>query len=356
MSNLIPEVRVDKNGIPVVRHVRSDKPITTGRSIPAPLAPRAPKQAVKVKAPIKRQLERRLRIISVNRHEPDNGLIARLGVDTSARFTASDAEIYSVLHVVSPANTLILMKAGVRSAEEAFQKLDELGLERLMEDNSVLARELLGRRVYPETYFSTLATYGDESPYFLDTVECLSIDALFDYDFIASGIRTGNIRLSDVKALGTARIKKSEAYAELMNILQKFANGTAQYSMSDVKLIFDLYSPHPVTISEALKLNETYGSGFGTDIAPTSFTMRLFRQLQHMNLHPQHSADVLKYGISLEEAYIEGSQHIMPTPEAMIAFHDAGVSVEDALRGLTPQQIDAMNNHEIAPSVSGGWL
>lgn len=45
MSHLIPEVRVNKNGIPVIKHVLADKPEVGGvRPIPSPLLPAAPEQ------------------------------------------------------------------------------------------------------------------------------------------------------------------------------------------------------------------------------------------------------------------------------------------------------------------------
>ena len=45
MSHLIPEVRVNKNGVPVVKHVLADKPESGGtKPIPAPPLPAAPVQ------------------------------------------------------------------------------------------------------------------------------------------------------------------------------------------------------------------------------------------------------------------------------------------------------------------------
>lgn len=358
MNNLVPEKRVDKNGVLTTKHVRASKASAVGRTIPAPSAPRAPKQVVKTKEPIKRQQEVRLRHMSVARHEYDEGLMQKLGVDRHTLFKASDAQIYSVMHVADAGNTLLLLKAGIRTAEEGMEKLDELGLGRLMEDNSILAKDMLGRRIHPETYYSCLASHGDASPNFLDYVEYLSIDALFDYDDIGTEIRAGSIKISDVKALGAGRIKKSDAHKEVKEFLVAFANGTTNTTMSDAKIIFDKYATEYMAIHDALIINSRYGSEFGTVIEPEAFVMGTSRKLTARGVDDERIAKVIKYGALVRKAFYSNNSSLLALPSDidLLQCHDAGVPPEEAAQGMTPQQWDAMQNNGIAPSVSGGWL
>lgn len=358
MSNLIPEKRVDKNGVLTTKHVRASKPAVAGRSLPAPTVSQAPKQAIKVKEPTKRQLHTRLRHISIARHESDKGLEDRLGVSWNDSFTANDAQIYSVLSVTSPGNALLLLKDGARTAEEATARLDELGLGRLMEDNSALTGEMLSRRIYPETYFSVLAGEGDASPNFLDYVEYMSIDSLFEFHEMGREVKAGSIKLADVKALGVGRIKKSEAEREIREYLQACANGTTNTTMNDAKIIFEKYGNEFSSISYALALNSRYGSEFGTVIEPDGFVMGLSRRLTARVEEDERIAKVIKYGLLVRDAFYEEGSRIkeMPSDMDMVQLYDSEVPPEQVAQGVTAQQWDAIKNNEVAPSISGGWL
>jgi hypothetical protein len=320
--------------------------------------PQAPRREAKVKEPTKRQLHTRLRHISIARHESDKGLENKLGVAWNDGFTANDTQIYSVLSVASPGNALLLLKAGVRTAEEATERLDELGLGRLREDNSALTGEMLNRRIYPETYFSVLANDGDASPNFLDYVEYNSIDALFEFHEMGMEVKAGSIKLADVKALGVGRIKKSEADKEIREYLRACADGTTKTTMNDAKIIIDKYGNEFMEIDYAMKINSRYGSEFGTVIEPDGFVMGLSRRLTARGEDNARIAKVIKYGLLVRAATYadESVLTAVPSEMDMVQLYDAEVPPERVAQGITAQQWDAIKNNEVAPSISGGWL
>lgn len=368
MNNLVPEKRLDKNGVLTTKHVRAAKPLATGRSLPAPALSTAPKEQPRVKAkqPTKRQLQSCLRHISVVRHETDKGLEDRLGVSHDDSFSASDAQIYSVMSVASHGDAITLLKDGIRTAEEAVERMDEVGLGRLVEDNSALAVELVNRRVYPETYFSVLGNHGDDYPHFLDYVEYLSIDSFFDFHELGMGIKEGKIRLADVKAISAKRVIASDAEREICWFLQEYAALNTRTTLEDAKTIIDNHPMEYKAIRDALEMNNRFGSEFGTTITPESYVVGLSNRLSMHKLdgsvvkNDKQIAKAIKYALAVREERRKsdpsGITDTAPDPITIFGLSEAGVPPEKAAQGMTVQQWEAINDQGLPSSVSGGWL
>jgi len=364
MSTLIPEQRPDKNGKLVTRHVRVSKESATVKNIPQPKIAKRKVTGLQF-TPTKQQSREHFYMFSDEIMSPVDGeLLTALGIDPSARrgVRASEFQMYDLLAVTDRGTAIALLEAGVRSSPKAKEILVTLGKENLLQDNSESATEALRRGIISHSYISKATPEEMENPHFLDYVEALNIGSLSQYTNMHASVREGLINISDIKAITPSRITMTDNWFTIKAALVKLADGTANYTVQEINNILDRYARSSVavdsTLRQAFSLADRYGSEFAIEMTPTDTTMNFSNYLMDHDIDVERSKSLLRYNQQVVSSFSGfGSGRPKPRHEDIIAFHDAGANPDHVANGsITLTQLDAITNHGIAPSVSGGWL
>jgi hypothetical protein len=386
MSNLIPEIRTNKHGVPVKKYVRADpKAAISPSSLPAPLSAPASKHRLSAA-----QLQPRKRSLSSLKYESDKRLRS-LRPFGGYEFVSSDAEMLDVMSVTDDANAFALMNLGVRTADEACDHLEELGADDLIKDRSSFTNKLLERGLLPENAADFLSNgqlrlrmSSDEmeaSPYCADAVAFHSHGGLTHKDesytsyFTARKlILEGNLRLADLKELGYERITRGAHLSTITEAVQRHAKGDANYSLSDLGALLDKM--------------DAEGHNTGQDDARTKQAIKLLdrvgwdkvSKLDEMDsfiLRYRKPADEADEPTAVDAAYYEAIlAHGMERTAGQLAgrsgrywaseypgeariLREAGISTEDAI----PLMADGKTAHETIGILNGveaviadGWL
>lgn len=364
MGNLIAEKRVDKNGVLTTKHVRAGaKTASAKTAMPAPkLAAKAASRTYK--APTASQLKRSHRSFTASMENPDPQLLEALGLPPTNelgiyRINASANELYEMMARTSNGNALALIDAGYKSVPEAMQFLTDHGLEHLEEPFPV-ALEAQERRIPIEKFVNATRDASPEqlaNPNFMDYMEATGIAAFSEFRSLPDHIFHGEIRLSDMKDVGVTRIGTSIGWDVTEGALRKIADGTAGYSSGDLKKVLEAFGDSSSSyIENALALTERYGAEFMKTIKdPSWHLMEAEGELRGNDTAPERIKSLLQYrdDFATEARGFE----FRFTDEELARFHDANVSAADAASGrITLTQLDAIKDHGISPSVSGGWL
>lgn len=254
-------------------------------------------------------------------------------------FTCSDDEAYDVFSVVDGRDALPLLAAGVRSAEEARDFLSRHGLDHLIEDNFMVAKEAAGRGLTPRRVFeaaSDLSAFRDD-PNFMDAVDAGSQDSIVsmnraDIYAVSMEILKGTIDYSHLQKIGLPRVAKasySGNYDEMMGYLRKLVTKELSYGiyiMARTMKLADKKSFHGL---DALELLGKYG-------------------FEKMKTVMDYYLDVMN---------LSGNVEILGD---LSDAYDAGVSIElsaeGIVQGLTCDQIVASFTGEVHSAVAKGWL
>lgn len=368
MNNTMPEKRVNKLGIAVTKHVRSGSKATASKTaMPAPKLAAIPVEpAPRVyKKPTKGQLKREMKSFTASIHDPDPQLLEALGLPSTRelgvyRFNASTNDLYELMARTSKGNALAFIQAGVRSPSEAMDYLHENGMEHLIEDHpmALAAQE----RGIPVEDFMRETTFvppeAQDNPLFMDYMEVTGIAAFKKLDRLAGDVYNGDIKLADLRAVGAARIGKSIGWHVTEDALKKLAAGTAGFTTSDLKETLERFGDASDSYMEnCLELTARYGVDFARTIKdPTTQLMNLDEKLRDQGADPTRIKSILNYRDELHNAL---GYHIQSkySESELDRFHDAGVSVEDMVsERITLVQLEGIEEHGIAPSISEGWL
>jgi hypothetical protein len=368
MNNTMPEKRVNKLGIAVTKHVRTGSKATASKTaMPAPKLAAVPSEpAPRVyKKPTKGQLKREQRSYTASVHDPDPQLLDALGLPPTRelgvyRFSASTHDLYDLMARTSIGNALAFIQAGFRSTSEAVEYLHENGMEHLVSDNP-MALEAQERGIPVEDFMrETTFTPKDaqENSLFMDYMEVSGIAAFKNFDELAGSVYKGEIKLSDLRAIGATRIGKSVGWHVTEDALKKLAAGNAGFTTADVKEALERFGEASDSyIESALELTTRYGSEFTRTIKdPTTRIMNLEERLRGQGTDPARIKSILKYRDDFYNAlgYYTDSKF---SEDELDRFHDAGISAEDAaLERVTLLQLEGIEEHGIAPSISDGWL
>jgi hypothetical protein len=364
MGNLIAEKRVDKNGVLTTKHVRAGaKSTETKTPMPAPKLG-AKKNEPTYKAPTAAQLKRSQRTFTASVENPDPQLLEALGLPPTNevgiyRFSASTSEMYEMMARISTGNTLAMMQAGYKSVTDAMEFLDNHGMSHLEEPRS-MALEAQERRIPIEDFIRETRDAPLErmnSPYFMDYMEVTGIAALSEFDELPGDIYHGRVKLADLRAIGVTRIGKSIGWEVTQDALRKMADGTANYDSNDMKQLLDLFGDASDSyLNSGLELTGRYGIDFTKSITnPNLYLLEAESRMIEKGTDPERIKSLLKY----RDDFINESRYVIVpfTDEGMERFHDMNVSAADAASGrITLTQLDAIEDHGISPSISGGWL
>lgn len=356
MSKLVPEKRVDKNGVLTTKHVKvvSEKDAFKG-SVPAPaLVMGNPKRNLTPKqtSPINRAfsstgyfVDQRLKDILCD-------------TDSNVRweFEISDEDMYSVLGVTDPGTGIALMNAGYKTADEASRFLKDNGLDELLEDHVHFCNEALDRRISPQTYLGALDffPYLGETDRDMDALEVYSYGAIRS-TFIYNDVYHGETRLEDVKIIGVTRIADSRHPGTIRDALRRLGSGEAGYTAEDIRTLTEKFPNNTHELRSAIGIADRYGMEFAMSLHMPDIQTADY--LEETGTDRERLLDIVRYDDQVtkyqrDNSIISESQAY----EYIVKAYDAKLSIADAAENLyTIQQIDALMNG-VEKSVSGGWL
>lgn len=357
MSKLVPEKRVDKNGILTTKHVKatSEKDVFKG-AVPTPTLGATITHKRKL---TDGQTSPARRVFVGSQHFVDPRLNAALGKNgwgTWREFDISDEGMYSVWGVTDSGTGLALMNAGYQTAESASQFLKDNDLDDLLEKHAPFCDEALARRISPESYLEALAFF----PYLGETERDMDALEAFSYSSIRSttiynDVYHGETRLEDVKAIGITRIAKARASSVIRDALKKLASGTTNYTLDDVKVLIDKHPNHVHNLYNSLELADRYGVEFALSINKPD--TQIADYLEGKGTERDRLLDIVRYNDQILQYQSDNSVYAKPPEyDYVVKAYDANLGISGVAEGqYTTQQLEAIIDG-VEKSVSGGWL
>ena len=372
-NGLTVEKRMDKNGRWVTRHVKQTPEIKGNKSLPTPQLS-APQKKQKTFKPTEKQLQQTFYALDYDQYAPDVQLCQALGIDTSDpwgihRFPVNEVTFYSVLSTTAADNAIALLGSGVRTPEEAQEKLRGFGLDHLIIDNSKLAEELLRRKVSPQYFTETVAkgrAAGASEKCVMDAAEAHSVKSIREWHqrpSVQERILNDAISYDDIKTIGVGRLKKTSATgASAIHALHMIHTGKALYDASELRDLLAHIQPMDFsqrTCDLVYDMAGEYGTDFVLNLQNFYESASLYSSIRIKASNKEQIKDIIQYWDAMR-SHSKDSVLRMVDHSDIDAMRIAGVSPEQAMQGvdsrMTPQQIIAVHAEGISASVSSGWL
>lgn len=359
MSNLIPEKRVDKNGVAVTRHVRVPKAPVPAKPMPVPTM-QVREIGLKV-PPTNSQTREHSYLFEGSKFPVDHDLARKLDLAPGRPIIAvhgSDQEIYEVLAVTDRSTAIALLEHGVRSADEAVEVLEAFDREDLIQDNSKVVNDAFDRMVLSHTFMSHNDPDDLSKPNYVDYIEALDMTPLRGNTDLHESVRDGLVRIEDIREVTPHRISLTGHWRVIKPALMKIADGTANYTAEGVVQVLSVYKP-PVQAHEletAFVFAQRYGAEFATKTVPIGYYTKEFSDsIEEHEFDQDRGRSIVGYFQRVQDCRRRANNDI-PVDD-IILFHDAGIDPQLVAAGqITRVQAEAIKNHGVAPSVSGGWL
>lgn len=357
MSNLVPEKRMDKNGVLTTKHVRaaSDKDSFKG-TVPAPKLFSSKSTRVKLN---KGQTTPKPRKFFASRYGTDTrlkNLIPGHAGSVWREFDISDKDMYSVMGVTDRGTAVALMTAGYTSGEEALKFLSENGLDELIEDHSSFLDEALKRRIEPELYLEAMEffPYLGETKQHMDALEAYSFGSIRQTS-IYEDVYHGLTSLEAVKAVGVARIAKAGANHVVRSALKELSAGIVSYTAEDLGRLVERHPHHVFKLDMSTLIADRYGVEFALELDHPNHD--ICEYLEGESVERERLMNIVRYYDEVDTHQRDNSIYSELYPyEYMVKAYDAGLDVSSVAEGkYTLQQLDAISDG-MEKSVSGGWL
>lgn len=368
-ESLVPEVRVNKNGVPVTKHVRVDltNPAGYKTKLPAP----------SVNPPTTSDKKHSKSLSKPKQWQINKGLVqAELSIMSAVRpllapymyykFECSDAEAFEVMKVVDARNVIPLLAAGIRTKEAAEAFLDSKGLRGLTMDNGDFVLKVMERGISPQAAIQMRSDLPDTpftQPHYLDAMEAHGYKSLREAESgfaVTHRVLSGSISVVDLKILGAVRAASGGSNSQIMEELELIHSGQSNMDAETLLKVITKANPKniksdPFTVNTVVRQARVYGPDMVLNLRRVH---SLSTQTQALS---QFEEDNLEVGKMLvwEDRMAALKGEYMP-PKLVAEFYKAGVSFEDAAKhyeeGMTLNQFLGINESGISPSVSGGWL
>lgn len=376
-NNLIREQRVDKNGTLNTKLVKAAGADTkSARAIPAPKVPGATaRKAPKLTPYQKAQRNRKSESRSFN---TDLRLSNLVGVEPDWRgmnhydFRASDVEMYGVYSVTSTENADALMHHGILSKDEALEFLSNNGLDRIIEDNSALMDGMIERKVSADMFLSLKRNHiieGVDTQLVLDAAEVHTVKgfqhirASWSHHSpdpeLTERVLTGKIALDDLKTFGAGRLKSSSDYMGIVTALERIKEGSVEYTATQLRNYLD-DKKSDLSHGDAIALANAYGVNAARNYQDQYRAHRMHSVLMHRpDLNNYEKSNIMMFN-DLFYMVVNRDGRVAISEADVIELQKSGVDPLLAARhivdGREVQQILAIHEKGIAPSISDGWL
>lgn len=286
-------------------------------------------------------------------------------VSTSFTFTASEVDVYAVLSVAQSGDAAWMLARGVRTAEDAVQFLDGHGAAHRAVKRTRLAAEALKRGI-PSTDFMNrmkLAVIAhpddDTDARVIDVLELSTISSLSDqWGWVAREIRSGVIRLEDIKYLGVSKLKSYRRLVGIVEALQAVHEPDAKFSMDDLKYLVDRAAKES-TPEVVFRLAAMFLIEEGVGGLKRTGSLKLLRSMAVKYRNGDMMVQRLGYEIDFRAVYEQPTGVRFPEQELRDLF-DAGVPAERAgqlmSEGLSVSSVIGVVVGGTERALADGWL
>lgn len=363
MTNLVPEKRMDRNGVMVTRHVRASKP-KTPLELPAPTAS-GTRLTVDQTEQWELQLVRHGLHVRKEIYEaiqtPKGGLI---------RVKTNDVDAYAMLSILSPEDTIALIERGIKTVEDARAFLKKHYIQDIEIDREEVTAECIRRGIPARDYLNlcTSSITRNANPTdVIDAAEAFGMEPLANKINFYHDVMSGDIKVEDIREIGPELIASHSHPDDIRYMLRDIKQGRSRLDASQIKTLLERYGDDEDVFSKSVDVAGEFGIKKLSEItnmeAASSMTLHL--GTKYKNNAKQKFARVRHYeqmAIACDESKAAGnsiSWRSLPYSLSTEMF-DAGIdpktAVECALNNMSAAQYLAVRDHGVAPSISGGWL
>ena len=402
-NTLIAEVRPDKDGKLVTRHVRADKGAAgAGKALPSPSLTGSPQpKKRRVFKPNEQQLRNINYGIAINTPDPENWgphvigephrelkairfteIEKRKAEGNWYRFQCNELEYYSVLSVVRPFDAMNLLHRGIRSADEAIEFLHKHGIEHLSADYSEYTEELLRQRVGPNmaaVYLDSIIDSDADPQLAADWVKMCSQKSIIDKAIVIKDeMLSGDVTIANLKAVGVKNIAP-DIKTVARYIIHSKHDGNPDFTLDDIAEVmsgevdsiayeksmgrtnaFGREPDYNRNIEPRLSVARFHGAKAGSSysIATSMYEYQLRRMNEAGAVDEKRLADLTLYATRVN-AYLHSREDF----DAMVELHDSGASYTEvndflskAAKGMKTSVLLNAAKERIHSVVSEGWL
>ena len=373
MSSLIPEKRFDKNGVLTTRHVRPSPQAGKGFSgVPAPSldagAVNSNKKPVPAFKPRASQLKQERYAFRTTMNRISDELLAdsdwEPADNTHFVFIANEVEVYAVLSVAQPGDAAMMLSRGVRTAEDALAYLRDHGAEhravkRVETTADALKRGISSYEFMTKVRLAIIAHPDDDNAdNVMDVMELSTISSLAEqWGMVAAEVRSGVIRLEDIKFLGVSKLKSFRRLVAVREALQAVHKADSRFSMDDLKYIVDRAARDSLK-EEHFRPVVDYLVAEGVDGLKRVDSLKMIRLIA-MRYRYGERFQRATYEINFREVYKQKPGASFPDKE-LIELFDAGVPADRAAEltneGMTVSSIVGVVVGGAERAIADGWL
>ena len=279
---------------------------------------------------------------------------------------ASDAEAYEVMSTIAPRSLLPLLVAGVRSKEDTIEYLHTRGLDDHIIDNSALVQEAIRRAIPPKKIMqmdNDFPSIGMDHEFYFDAVEVNSIKALQELESgrgVTERVLNGSISASDIKKIGAGRVASAGGNSQVLEQLTMIKAGDSSISVEQLAQIIIKANPRtiqsdPYTVNQTVRAARTYGPEVILSLDNLNLLNRKASELSALEEDPEEVGKMLQWTDRIWQLTIA-----IPKTDDIVMLYRAGISPEVTAEhfepGMTAQQLVALTQEDIKPSLTSGWL
>jgi hypothetical protein len=368
-GNLVPDKRRDVNGRLVTRYVKPHAHTTALFDIPAPTDKFGEPKLDEA------QLESWEIGLSRSGFIPDAELHAILKNNVGLYdLVTNDAEVYGMLSVLEPKDAIPLMNDGIRTPEEVIGFLRKHNLIRLQVDRSAHVKEALSRHLSAHSYLKVYESKNIRNvplARVLNGVETYAMGLPHSYDFHGDVLR-GHISVEDIRTIGAELIGSNAAPIDIRELLWDIKSGAANFDAAQFKLLIEAADKSDCSIANADDLVFKFGVDDTLKFNNISDAFRMMDYLDRDNTvgigmgTPQmlslvrYYDEMCRFRNLADHNPEDLNQERVISLDRAIELYGAGIDPKSAWEGIdqrmTLQQIIAVKQHDVPPSVSEGWL
>jgi hypothetical protein len=371
MSSLIPEKRVNKNGIVSTKHVRATPKARNDTSgVPAPViasadASKESKGAQKPYKPRPAQKEQKHRNYDsgfANYNEklktPDEHS-EKWGRSITFLFTASDVEMYEVLSVAGDGDAIRLLAMGIRNADDAVAFMRSKGAEESIIDRKVLAEGALERGISAGNFILRLPeSEAYDSTERLDALELYSISSLSGQSYrLLRDVLQKKIKVADIKYLGASKLKSHDRLISTAPALMMLNETDPPFTLDDLKMLVERAAKESAKMPVYRDVLD-YVMQRGVGILKEVETLKFFSTVLSEHRKTSEGYDEAEYEVAFYKEHEWGRYRANST--RLMKLRDAGVSPEDAAhmidQGMTDLAIIGVSQEGTEKPFAEGWL
>jgi len=364
MATLIPEVRVNKNGVPVTKHVKPEAAHGV-KNIPSPVLTTASEQKPMKLLPRQKAIHQGM--LDRSTYRPSKALLEALPYKhegTSNKYSISDEDAYGMFSTMRVNDALHLIHFGHRTKESALEFLNDHGVGSLVQDNSEMMNEALARRI-PALKFIEMhgahGMHGHPQGIFLDAAEAHSSGTLTYWNRphpVALRVLKGDLSLADIKGVGVSRIQKSNAAHDVLDALQSMKDGSLDCTVDDIRALIDKNNDEVNAadpLKWALRSIQRYGADFLVGVNRLITAHRIAEHFERYGFPTSEIKELITYEGTMRQSGESSSSLTIVKKlkdagvDPVIAGHlYSGISSVDKIIGA--------HNDEVPLSVTSGWL